>query len=63
MQALERATARTEATVRSAMGGVGTFSKDTLSVLTLNPAAEAIFGYSPNHLVGRSVAELFGEAE
>ncbi len=59
MEALERATARTEATVRSAMDGVITFAKDTFSVLSLNPAAELIFGYSQDRLVSQPVTMLF----
>ncbi len=47
MAALEEAVARTEAIVRTARDGIITFSKDSLKITApLNPAAEAIFGYS-----------------
>jgi len=58
MGALEEAIQRTEAIVRTAMDGIVTFSKDALSVLTINPAAEKIFGYQKNQLAGSAVYQL-----
>jgi PAS domain S-box-containing protein len=40
------------------MDGIVTFSKDALSVLTINPAAEKIFGYEKNQLSGSAVYQL-----
>ena len=60
MEALERATARTEATVRTAMDGIVTCAKESLAILTWNPAAEAIFGYSEEEMARRSLTRLFG---
>jgi ammonium transporter, Amt family len=56
--ALERTTMRTEAIVRTAMDGIITFSKQSLQVHTLNPAAERIFGYPMQALVGQPVSVL-----
>ncbi|MEQ8676627.1 MAG: ammonium transporter [Aggregatilineales bacterium] len=58
MNALEDAINRTEAIVRTAMDGIITFSQDALSVTTLNPAAETIFGYHPGQLEGESISLL-----
>lgn len=44
MDALENARSRTVAIVQSAMDGIVTFSKQSLAITTLNPAAEAMFG-------------------
>jgi Amt family ammonium transporter len=63
METLERAVARTEAIVKTSMDGIITFGKEGLGVLTLNPAAETIFGVSQGLLVGRPVAELLGPNE
>jgi Amt family ammonium transporter len=59
MNALESAVRRTETIVRSAMDGIITFSNDTLSIQTLNPAAEAILGVSHEQFSGHSMAALF----
>jgi Amt family ammonium transporter len=59
MEALEQAIAKTEAIVRTAMDGIITFSKNSLEITTLNPAAEAIFGYPQSHLAGQPVSILF----
>jgi Amt family ammonium transporter len=58
IDALEQTTARTEAIVRSAMDGIITFSKQTLVIMTLNPAAERIFGYRELQLAGQPVGIL-----
>jgi Amt family ammonium transporter len=62
LKALERAVTRTEAIVKTAMDGIITFSKDALSIMTLNPAAETIFGYSPGQAYGQPLTLLFGSA-
>jgi Amt family ammonium transporter len=59
MGALEQAVAKTEAIVQSAMDGIVTFSQGSLRIMSLNPAAEAIFGYSQSQLSGQPVALLF----
>jgi PAS domain S-box-containing protein len=63
METLELAVARTETIVRTAMDGIVTFGKENLAVLTLNPAAQSIFGYSPEQFAGRPVASLLGPDE
>ena len=60
MEALEKATARTEAIVRTAMDGIVTFAKGTLSVITLNPAAEVIFGIREAQMLRQPVTNLIG---
>jgi ammonium transporter len=63
MGALEEAIQRTEAIVRTAMDGIVTFSKDALHILTINPAAEMIFGYQKNQLAGSAVYQLISPPE
>jgi Amt family ammonium transporter len=63
MATLERAVARTEAIVKTSMDGIITFGKDGLGVLTINPAAEAAFGYREAQVLGRPVAALLGPDE
>jgi len=63
MNALEEAIHRTEAIVRTAMDGIVTFSKDALNILTINPAAEKIFGYGQNQLAGSAVYQLIAPPE
>jgi ammonium transporter len=58
MAMLENAVSRTDSIVRGAMDAIVTFSDTTLKVDTLNPAAQAIFGYAPDKLVGESVTRL-----
>ncbi|NNJ08908.1 ammonium transporter [Chloroflexales bacterium ZM16-3] len=53
METLERAVARTETIVQTAMDGIVTFSRQGLQISTLNPAAEAIFGYSEAQVAGQ----------
>ena len=62
MDSLERAMARTETVVKTAMDGIVTFSKQGLSINTLNPAAETIFGYGAPQLDGEPVTRLFAPA-
>jgi Amt family ammonium transporter len=63
IEALEQAIARTEAIVRTARDGIITFSKKGFAITTLNPATEAIFGYSQNQLLGQPISLLFGGAD
>jgi ammonium transporter len=58
MDSLEDAVARTEAIVRVAMDGIITFSEQG-KILSLNPAAERIFGYSEAQLSGQLITVLF----
>lgn len=55
--ALEDAISRTDAIVKTAMDGIITFAQD-FQVVTLNPAAETIFGYKPEHLRGRPITAI-----
>ncbi|HEX2621150.1 MAG TPA: ammonium transporter, partial [Phototrophicaceae bacterium] len=59
MNALEQAVARTDAIVRTAVDAIVTFSQQSLRVNTLNPAAEAIFGYPSGQLNGALITHLF----
>ncbi|MCU0480897.1 MAG: ammonium transporter [Anaerolineae bacterium] len=63
MGALEEAIQRTEAIVRTAMDGIVTFSKDALSIMTINPAAEKIFGYQRSQLAGSALYQLIAPPE
>ncbi len=58
MDALEDAVARTDTIVKTAMDGIITFTQDALSIMTLNPAAESIFGYANTSLSGQSIGRL-----
>ena len=60
MEALERMTARTEAVVRVAMDGIVTCARESLDVITWNPAAESIFGYSGDEIARQPLRRLFG---
>ncbi len=59
MDALERAVTRSRAIINTAMDGIVTFSKDMLTITSLNPAAEMIFGYREEQIVGQSITLLF----
>jgi Amt family ammonium transporter len=61
LDALERTTARADSIVRTAMDGIITFSRDTLTILTLNPAAERILGYPSTQIAGQSIDILLPE--
>ena len=58
MAALEQTVSRTKAIVRTAMDGIITFSQDSLSITTINPAAEAIFGYPADQIKSQPVTTL-----
>nr|WP_255603127.1 ammonium transporter [Oscillochloris sp. ZM17-4] len=61
METLERAVARTETIVQTAMDGIVTFSRQGLQISTVNPAAEAIFGYREAQLAGQPAPVLLGD--
>lgn len=58
IEALEQARFRTKAIVESAMDGIITFSKQTLKVETLNPAAERMFGFPQLAIAGNPINHL-----
>ncbi len=58
MEALEEAVARTDIIVRTAMDGIVTFTRDAFKITSLNPAAEAIFGYTSGQLSGQTLTRL-----
>ena len=58
MEALQGAVTRTENIVRSAMDAIVTFSAENFLILSLNPAAETIFGHSSAQLVGQPITTL-----
>ena len=41
-----------DAIIQSAMDAIVTFTADTMQILTINPAAERIFGYPGEQLIG-----------
>ncbi len=58
MVSLERAVKRTDAIVNTAQDGIITFSRQNHTILTVNPAAEAIFGYLSGTAVGQPFSIL-----
>ncbi|HET9221446.1 MAG TPA: ammonium transporter, partial [Roseiflexaceae bacterium] len=56
--ALEQAVARTQAVVQTAQDGIITFSRHDLGVISLNPAAETLFGHGEAQLSGQPVTLL-----
>ncbi len=63
MDAVQEAMARTAAIVATAKDAIITFSKDSLTITTCNPAAESIFGYSEAELRGQQMARFIGPQE
>ncbi|MGF1506180.1 MAG: response regulator, partial [Anaerolineae bacterium] len=63
MDALEETVARTESIVKTAMDAIITFSRDDLTIMHANPAAEAVFGLPPQRLVGEPLTVLLGSSE
>jgi Amt family ammonium transporter len=59
MEVLEDTMSFTEAILQSVTDAIITFAKPSWEILTINPSAEQIFGYSSTELVGRSILELF----
>jgi ammonium transporter len=59
MEALEQAVAKTDAIVKTAMDGIVTFTRGTLLVTSLNPAAETIFGYNERQITHQPIGRLF----
>ena len=61
LDALERAVARTQRIIETAMDGIVTFRPNTLLVEHMNPAAMSMFGYERDaRLHGRSIEALIG---
>ncbi|HRL13354.1 MAG TPA: PAS domain S-box protein, partial [Aggregatilineales bacterium] len=58
ISALEQAVARAESMIRGAVDGVVTFSRANLAVMTLNPAAESMFGGGESALTGAPITRL-----
>ena len=58
MDALEEAMMRTDNIVKTAMDAIITFAAPNLEVMTANPSATAIFGYSTRELLGLSFPAL-----
>ncbi len=58
LQALDQAIARTRAIVDSARDGILTFAEHDLSITSLNPAAETLFGYPEAQLIGQPLSVL-----
>ena len=62
MEALEQARNRTKSIVQNAMDGIVTFSKHTLLIDTVNPAAEMMFGQVAGALAHQPVTVLLKTA-
>ena len=58
MDSLEKELARTEAVVGTTMDGIVTFSRDHLSIQSLNPAAIEMFGFTIEEVRYRPVTRL-----
>ncbi|MGB3404594.1 MAG: ammonium transporter [Microcoleaceae cyanobacterium] len=58
MAALEEATIRTEAIIKTAINGIITFSEENLQITMANPTAIEMFGYSLEEFKGMSVTQL-----
>ncbi len=52
LDALQRSIAQTNVIVQTAMDGIITFATDSLRIDSINPAAEAMFGYGQAQMVG-----------
>jgi len=58
MKVLESTTAMGKSIVKVAMDGIITFSKEGFFITSLNPAAEAIFGYTEPQILSRPITLL-----
>ncbi|MGB3535805.1 MAG: ammonium transporter [Microcoleaceae cyanobacterium] len=58
MAALEEATIRTEAIIKTAINGIITFSEENLQITMANPTAVEMFDYSLEELKAMSVTQL-----
>ncbi|MGK7901324.1 MAG: ammonium transporter [Hormoscilla sp.] len=58
MDALSAAVTRTEVIIKTATDAIITFSQSTLEILTANPSASEIFGYSVSSLEGMYISQL-----
>jgi ammonium transporter, Amt family len=58
LEALEQTTGRMAAVFQHAQDGIVTFSRADLTILTVNPAAERIFGFPAGALAGQPVGLL-----
>jgi Amt family ammonium transporter len=63
MAALQAAISKTEAVVSTATDAIFTFSRDSLNILSCNPAAEQMFGRPCAELVGTELTTLLVERE
>lgn len=58
LSALQRSIAQTNVIVETTMDGIITFATDSLRINSVNPAAEAIFGYPAARMIGVPVSNL-----
>ena len=58
MMALEKAIAESQAIVTQAMDGIITFAKSDLTITSLNPSAETIFGYPAHQLINQPISRI-----
>lgn len=62
MAALREAVARTDAIVNTASDAIITIAKPALTMLTVNPGTELVFGYPANQLIGPTRRYAAGDA-
>jgi Amt family ammonium transporter len=58
LEALDQAIARTRSIVQASQDAIITFSHDTQTIISLNPAAERMFGYQELELQGKHIKHL-----
>lgn len=58
LEALDQAIARTRSIVQASQDAIITFSHDTQTIISLNPAAERMFGYQELELQGKNIKHL-----
>ncbi|MEM6285247.1 MAG: ammonium transporter, partial [Chloroflexota bacterium] len=63
LDAFEKAMMRTDSIVRIAMDGIITFSRDTFTIISVNPAAEAILGYTGSELQDKPIYRLLASQQ
>ncbi|MEM9218075.1 MAG: ammonium transporter [Cyanobacteria bacterium P01_F01_bin.150] len=58
VQSLERAIAKNEAIITTAVDGIVTVTPRTLRITSSNPAIQRMFGHGPDQLIGQSLSQL-----
>ncbi|MCI0712906.1 MAG: ammonium transporter [Chloroflexi bacterium] len=58
MDTMEVAVSQTEGIIRNAMDAIITVSRDTLDIMSANPAAESVLGYAVGDMQGRNISNF-----